>query len=399
VAAATQRAGHDVAMVDLKTEKDARSLLKEAIEGFHPEIIGISVRNIDDQNMQNPRFLLNPVKEIVAECRNLSEARIVLGGAGYSIFPGSSLSFLGADMGIQGEGEAVFPALIERIERGADLSGLPGLYLRGHDLQCKRIFTKNLDALPLPDIGLWSLPSQREGLWMPVQTRRGCPLGCSYCSTGTIEGRALRRHSPVTIVEWIERWREAGVCQFYFVDNTFNLPPSYAKEICRKLIDRSLDVRWWSILYPKYVDKELVELMTRAGCTQVSMGIESGSERILKNMNKRFTLNEVRQISDMLSERGIKQMGFLLIGSPGETRETIEESLAFADSLKLDNLKITVGVRIYPHTYLAKKAIDKGVISFHDDLLFPRFYLEKGLDGWLPEVLKNLAATRPHWMI
>jgi radical SAM superfamily enzyme YgiQ (UPF0313 family) len=399
VAAATQRVGHDVVMVDLKTENETRSLLKEAIEGFRPEIIAISVRNIDDQNMENPRFLLNPVKEIVAECRDLSEARIVLGGAGYSIFPESSLSFLGADMGIQGEGEVVFPALIERIERGADLSGLPGLYLRGHDLQCKRIFTKNLDALPLPDIGLWSLPSQREGLWMPVQTRRGCPLGCSYCSTGTIEGRALRRHSPVTIVEWIERWREAGVCQFYFVDNTFNLPPSYAKEICCKLIDRGLDVRWWSILYPKYVDKELVELMTRAGCKQVSIGIESGSERILKNMNKRFTLNEVRQISDRLSERDIKQMGFLLIGSPGETRETVEESLAFADSLKLDNLKITVGVRIYPYTFLAKKAIDEGVISSHDDLLFPRFYLEKGLEDWLPEILKNLAATRPHWMI
>jgi radical SAM superfamily enzyme YgiQ (UPF0313 family) len=107
----------------------------------------------------------------------------------------------------------------------------------------------------------------------------------------------------------------------------------------------------------------------------------------------------VRQISDTLSERGIKQMGFLLIGSPGETRETAEESLAFAGSLKLDNLKITVGVRIYPHTYLAKKAIDEGVISSQDDLLFPRFYLEKGLEDWLPEILKNLAATRPHWMI
>jgi radical SAM superfamily enzyme YgiQ (UPF0313 family) len=399
VAAATQRAGHDVAMVDLKTENDARSLLKEAIEGFRPEIIGISVRNIDDQNMENPRFLLNPVKEIVAECRDLSEARIVLGGAGYSIFPESSLSFLGADMGIQGEGEVVFPALIERIERGADLSGLPGLYLRGHDLQCKRIFTKNLDTLPLPDIGLWSLPFQWEGLWMPVQTRRGCPLGCSYCSTGTIEGRVIRRHSPEAMVEWITRWREAGIHQFYFVDNTFNLPPSYGKEICRKLIEHDLGIRWWAILYPKHVDKELVELMAGAGCEQVSIGIESGSERILKNMNKRFTLNEVRQISDTLSERGIKQMGFLLIGSPGETRETAEESLAFAGSLKLDNLKITVGVRIYPHTYLAKKAIDEGVISSQDDLLFPRFYLEKGLEDWLPEILKNLAATRPHWMI
>jgi radical SAM superfamily enzyme YgiQ (UPF0313 family) len=399
VAAATRKAGHDVAMVDLMVEKDTQSVLKEAIEGFRPEIIGISVRNIDDQNMENPRFLLDPVKEIVSGCRSLSEATIVLGGAGYSIFPESALSFLGADMGIQGEGEVVFPDLIERLEQGAGLSGLPGLYLSGHGLQCKRMFAKNLDTLPLPDTDLLSLPSQKEELWMPVQTRRGCPLSCSYCSTGTIEGRVLRRHSPEAIVQWIARWREAGVHQFYFVDNTFNLPPSHAKEICRKLIDHGLNTRWSSILYPKYVDKELVGLMVRAGCEQVSMGFENGSERILKNMNKRFTLKEVRQISEMLSEHGIRRMGFLLLGSPGETRGSAEESLVFADSLKLDTLKITTGVRIYPHTSLAKKAIDDGVISSHDDLLLPRFYLAKGLENWLPETLKNWVTTRPHWRI
>jgi radical SAM superfamily enzyme YgiQ (UPF0313 family) len=399
VATATRKSGHDVAMVDLMTEKDTRSVLRGAIEGFRPDMIGISVRNIDDQNMENPRFLLDPVKEVVAGCRSLSKATIVLGGAGYSIFPERALSFLGADMGIQGEGEVVFPGLIERMERGASLSGLAGLYLPGQGLGCKRTFAKNLDGLPLPDIELWPLPSQKERLWMPVQTRRGCPLSCSYCSTGTIEGRVIRRHSPEAIVQWISGRRKAGVHQFYFVDNTFNLPPSHAKEICRKLIDHGLNIRWWSILYPKHVDKELVGLMARAGCEQVSMGFESGSERILKNMNKRFAPKEVRQISELLSEHGIRRMGFLLFGSPGETRESVEESLVFADSLKLDTLKITVGVRIYPHTSLARKAIDDGVISPQDDLLFPRFYLAKGLEDWLPETLEKWATARPHWKI
>ena len=399
VATATRKSGHEVAMVDLMTEKDTRSVLRGAIEGFRPDMIGISVRNIDDQNMENPRFLLDPVKEVVAGCRSLSKATIVLGGAGYSIFPERALSFLGADMGIQGEGEVVFPGLIERMERGASLSGLAGLYLPGQGLGCKRTFAKNLDGLPLPDIELWPLPSQKERLWMPVQTRRGCPLSCSYCSTGTIEGRVIRRHSPEAIVQWISGRRKAGVHQFYFVDNTFNLPPSHAKEICRKLIDHGLNIRWWSILYPKQVDKELVGLMARAGCEQVSMGFESGSERILKNMNKRFAPKEVHQISEMLSEHGIRRMGFLLFGSPGETRESVEESLVFADSLKLDTLKITVGVRIYPHTSLARKAIDDGVISPRDDLLFPRFYLARGLEDWLPEALKKWVTARPHWKI
>ena len=386
-------------MVDLMLEKDAQSALKEAIEGFRPDIIGISVRNIDDQNMENPRFLLDRAKEIVSGCRSLSKAKIVLGGAGYSIFPERALSFLGADMGIQGEGESAFPALIERIEQGTALSGVCGLYLRGKGLQCKRQFARNLDTLPLPDTDLWFLPAQKEDLWMPVQTRRGCPLNCSYCSTGTIEGRMIRRHSPEAIVKWMAHWRKAGIRQFHFVDNTFNLPPSYAKAICRKLIDDGLDIRWWSILYPAHVDEELVDLMSKAGCEQVSIGFESGSERILKNLNKKFALKGVRLISEMLSDHGMKQMGFLLFGSPGETRESVEESLAFADSLRMDTMKITLGVRIYPDTALAKIAIDEGMISSQDDLFAPRFYLAKGLEDWLPKTFGEWAATRPHWVI
>ena len=92
-------------------------------------------------------------------------------------------------------------------------------------------------------------------------------------------------------------------------------------------------------------------------------------------------------------------MGFLLLGSPGETRPSVEESLIFADSLKLDALKITAGIRIYPRTSLAKKAIEEGVISSQDDLLLPRFYMAKELSDWLRESLKNWATTRPHWTI
>jgi radical SAM superfamily enzyme YgiQ (UPF0313 family) len=398
VAAATRKAGHETAMVDLLMERDPPSVLQEAIEGFRPDVIGISVRNIDDQNMENPRFLLDRAREIVSACRGLSEAKIVLGGAGYSIFPGSALSFLGADMGIQGEGEGAFPALLGRMERNGDLSGVGGLYLPGQGLQGKRRFEKDLDLFPLPDTELWSFPSPKEELWMPVQTRRGCPLNCSYCSTGTIEGRMIRRHSPKALAQWIARWRKAGVSKFYFVDNTFNLPPSHAKEICRQLIDLGLDIKWWGILYPAQVDEELAGLMAKAGCEQVSMGFESGSGRVLKNMKKRFTLEEVRRISKMLADQGIRRMGFLLLGSPGETRESVEESLVFADSLTLEAMKFTLGVRVYPHTPLAERAVNEGLIPSQEDLLFPRFYLAKGLEGWLSETLKKWTAARPHWM-
>jgi radical SAM superfamily enzyme YgiQ (UPF0313 family) len=285
------------------------------------------------------------------------------------------------------------------MERGVSLSGLPGLYLPGQKERCQRSFVKNLDQLPLADSDLWPALSRKEDLWMPVQTRRGCPLRCSYCSTELIEGRGIRRHSPGAIVQWIARWRKEGIHQFYFVDNTFNLPTSYAKEICRQLIHEDLKIRWWSILYPKHVDEELVGLMAKAGCEQVSVGFESGSEQVLKNMNKKFNPREVREISERLSEHGIRQMGFLLLGSPGETRESVKESLFFADSLKLDALKITVGVRIYPHTSLAEGAIRDGMILSHDDLLFPRFYLAKVLESWVSEILRNWSKTRPRWIL
>jgi hypothetical protein len=133
-------------------EKDAQAVLKGAIEGFGPNLIGISVRNIDDQNREHPRFLLDPVKEIVVVCRRFSEARIVLGGAGYSIFPEATLSYLGADMGIQGEGEVIFPALIERIEQGAGLQDMPGLYLPSVAFRVKecsrKIWAKCLSPVP-----------------------------------------------------------------------------------------------------------------------------------------------------------------------------------------------------------------------------------------------------------
>ena len=396
VAAATRNGGHDVRVLDLMAEDDSESLIRETIASFRPDVIGISVRNIDDQT-KDGRFLLDEVRRVVRDCRRLSDAPIVLGGAGYSIFPESVLAYLEADMGIQGEGEVAFPALIERLAQQADLSGTPGLYLRDRGLLGKRTFVKDLDSLPIFGAHEF-LASQDRGLWLPFQTRRGCPLNCSYCSTSTIEGLAIRKRSPEAAVTELARCVESGFRQIFFVDNTFNLPPGYAKEICRKIIDRGLDISWRCILYPGKVDEKLAALMAAAGCREVSLGFESGSERILRNMNKKFNLREIRQTAETLARHGIRQQGFLMLGGPGETQESVLESLTFADSLPLDQLKITSGIRIYPRTALARVAIDAGMISPDDDLLLPKFYLVRELEEWLLETVKTWMADRPHWM-
>jgi radical SAM superfamily enzyme YgiQ (UPF0313 family) len=446
VAAATRNAGHEVALLNLMFEADPESSIIASMEDFRPHVIGISIRNIDNQNMQEPQFLLDPAKEVVATCRSFSGAPIILGGAGYSIFPESALRYLGADMGIQGEGEVLFPFLLDQIRKGEQISELPGIHFPnppssfprslssakagkrestaevaprwslprpgrggGDDRRSfrqvpgvgavreppLRRYESNLDALPLPEPSLW-IPSglDKRNLWVPVQSRRGCDLDCAYCSTALIEGRPLRSRSAYQIVKWLKDLRQAGYQNFNFVDNTFNLPPAYAKDLCRQVIEAKIDLNFWCIIYPKWIDSELVQVMQQAGCSQISFGFESGSDRMLRSLNKQFDAREVSAISRMFAEAGIERMGFLLLGGPGETKGSVEESLSFADSLHLETLKIAVGLRIYPHTPLARTALAEGVIRPDEDLLLPRFYLTPELRDWLPERTAAYMASR-----
>ncbi len=399
VATATECKGHQVELIDLMPGEDTGAIIEKAMEEFEPGLIGVSVRNIDDQNMEDPKFLLDHAREVVEACKGSSNVPVVLGGAGYSIFPEKALEYLGADMGIQGEGEIPMPLLIQYMEQGRSLSQVPGLYLPGRGLQGKRCFARDLDRFPLPRIEFLQYSSyQEEDVWVPVQTRRGCPMRCSYCSTELIEGCLIRKRSPASVVQWFSQWVEAAIRRFHFVDNIFNLPPSYARELCSRISESGLDITWRAIVYPCRIDPTLVKEMARAGCAEVALGFESGSGRILKEMNKRFDREDVRQAARVFEDYGIQRMGFLMLGGPGETMASVEEGLSFVDSLDLDIVKITLGIRIYPFTKLAKTAREEGVIKDDDPLLFPRFYMAKGLEG-LKEMVAAWIKDRPHWVL
>ena len=223
-------------------------------------------------------------------------------------------------------------------------------------------------------------------------------MNCSYCSTSNIEGRVIRKRSPKAVVDAIVGYVEAGFKRFFLTDNTFNIPVSYAREFCSRLAERQLGISWRCIVYPGHMDEALVKEMARAGCKEVSLGFESGCERILQRMNKKFTPEDVCRPSEMLATHGIRRMGFLLLGGPGETKESVGESVAFVDSLGLDAIKITVGIRIYPDTYLARTALNEGMITAQDDLLFPKFYIARGLEDWLREVVRQCMVKRPNWV-
>jgi radical SAM superfamily enzyme YgiQ (UPF0313 family) len=382
VAAALRQAGHEVAFLDLMDSPDPAGTVRQAIQRARPELIGISIRNIDDQNQQEPRFLLEKVREVMAACRESCAVPVVLGGPGYSIFPRAALDYLGADYGIRGDGEGAFPALLECLRRRQDPGRIPGVQAAGAVADAAPAAVPDLDRLPAWDQAL-ERTGPFEDFWVPVQSRRGCPNDCSYCATASIQGRNLRFRSPMRVVEVIAGLAAKGYRRFYFVDNSFNIPERTAFELCRGLLGLRPAVQWRCILYPEAVREDLVRAMAAAGCVEASLGFESGSPAVLREMNKRYTPEEVRRTADLLARHGIRRMGFLLLGGPGETRETVEESLAFARSLGLESLKVTVGIRIYPGTALARRALLEGVIGSEADLLFPSFYLAPGLAPWI----------------
>ena len=397
VAVAARSAGHAVHLLDLMGAGDNARRIQDAVSMMKPDLIGVSVRNVDNQRMLEPKFLLEPAREIIALCRDATDVPIVVGGAGFSIFPEAILRYLKADLGIYGEGEVAFTALLEALEQGNDLSDINGIcYPDGRAVKRAAVQT-GLETLPFPDPSFWSVPAGAgEDIWIPFQTRRGCPMKCSYCSTPTLEGTTIRMHPVGSVVAALERHVAAGFSRFYFVDNTFNLPPNYAKELCRAIVSARLVIRWRCILYPGFVDEEVVRLMAEAGCVEISLGFESGSSDILRNLNKKFSVDQVRTASVLFKKHGILRNGFLLFGGPGETRATVLESLVFADSLGLDMLKLTMGIRIYPETPLARIALDEGQIAAGDDLLEPRFYLAKGLEDWLEPTLHSWMAERSY---
>ncbi len=395
VVQALRAAGHRADMIDLMREESPAAAIDRAVNDVRPDVIGVSVRNIDDQSMSAPVFYLDEVRGVVDLCKNRSAAPIVIGGAGYSIFPQASLEYLGAGMGLPGGGEASFPQLVDRLCSGSGPEGPYLLHRPGLPPSGAPPASDGLDAYPLPDPE--DIPGEYrtdDRFWMPVQTRRGCAMNCSYCSTPAIEGTALRYRSPIAVARWMRDIRETGVRRFYFVDNTFNIPPGYAEELCIEVERACPGIEWRCILYPSGIDDRMAGLMARAGCVEAALGFESGDTGILRAMNKRFTPDQVRLSTEALARHGIRRMGFLMLGGPGETAESAQHSIEFARSLGLEGGKISVGIRIYPGTPLAAAAVGEGIIGPNDDLLRPRFYLapESGeldasalddLEGWM----------------
>ncbi|MEK7304222.1 MAG: cobalamin-dependent protein, partial [Pseudomonadota bacterium] len=235
VASATHRAGHTVRFLDLLTVPDPDAALDTVLHEFAPDVVGISVRNIDNVVCQRLQSHLGELARFISTIRRATGGRvpIVLGGPAISILGSAVLAHVDADYAVRGEGEITFPALLAALAAGRNPGSIPGV--------CARDAGRAHDSLPtrLPTFGASGMQDwidwkkyARHGGTFAIQTKRGCPMSCSYCSYPDIEGQKLRRRDPVDVVDEIEAvQRTLAPRAFEFVDSTFNLPESHALAI------------------------------------------------------------------------------------------------------------------------------------------------------------------------
>jgi radical SAM superfamily enzyme YgiQ (UPF0313 family) len=399
---------HEVRVLDFMFAEDPLGEVRRVAAEFAPEIIALSIRNIDNQDSRNPESFIGDAKELVDLLRKLSAAPIVVGGAGFSIIPKEFMEYLGADFGITGEGEGAFREFLAAFKGSRDWQAVSGLVWRqGEEWRLNPVQrVADLKSLAPPALEYFTPELYEEAVgsaqlpgMIPVQTRRGCPMKCIYCTTPLLEGRRFRSWEPAQIAArlaaWHERW---GVTRFYFVDNLFNCPPDYAKRLCRAIIDLKLPLKWGALINPSAPDRELFRLMLEAGGGFMQVGNESGSELVLTQLGKGFGRRQVEETFRLMEEEGIAYSCFLLLGGPGETPETVQESVALLEQYHPQLVNLTVGVRIYPGLALHRLALEEGVVAPGDNLLLPRFYLAPAIEGWIWEYLEGVMARHPNWI-
>jgi radical SAM superfamily enzyme YgiQ (UPF0313 family) len=399
LSAALQRAGHDTRWVDFNADSTS---LSEVLAEYHPDYVGVSVRNIDDVLIRTRETYTDGLDEITETIRKTNPCPVILGGSGYSIFPEQLLKQANADYGIRGEGEDCFPSLVSALAEGRDVSSIPGLvYRKAENIVSNPGKTwRDTDGLAATDRPVHLVDHYlKNGGMLNVQTQRGCAHRCCYCTYPLIEGRANRQRPPEIVAEEMAQLEKQGAKYIFIVDSVFNSSPLHVVEICEAILRRNLKIRWTCFLRPHGLTSTLMELMARAGLAHIEFGADSFCDSVLDAYGKRFTFDDVLQSSELAREHHVDFCHFLICGGPGETRETLEISFANSQRLKDAIIMAMPGMRIYPGTSLHERSLREGLITTETDLLKPAYYLAPGLtEKDVFESLHRFSALSPNWI-
>ncbi|OBQ50110.1 lipid biosynthesis B12-binding/radical SAM protein [Halodesulfovibrio spirochaetisodalis] len=370
VAGALNSQGHEVRQIDILSSELSIAELLAKHASFEPHAIGVSVRNIDDVDSHNieANWYLAQTRNVIVEIKKQYAVPVILGGAGFSLMAEKILEFTGADVGVIGEGETAMPELIKKLSASNwQATALPRVF-------SAPLLTGDKIPAPLIDHDMGKFYAQKTGI-MGIQSKRGCPYGCAYCSYPLIEGAKLRCREPESVAEQMERaHKDFGVSHFVFCDSVFNDKQGHFLQVAEAIKKRSLPVHWSGYFRPSHMTKDELEFLQSAGLNALEIGTDSASDATLEGMNKPFTFDDVHHFNSLCTELELAAAHFIIMGGPKEDRSTVKTGLRNIKALTRSVVFVYQGARVLPGTRIEKIARDEGVIAPQDSLLRPVYY-------------------------
>jgi len=362
-------------------------------------LTGISLRNFDDSaHINETNIFIEKYREIIDTVRTHTKCPLVIGGAGFSVFPELMFNTLLPDFGIKGEGEESLRQLILAIDENRRQLDIVGLVYRLPDGKIHvNERRRYIEAPKLHVEREWVDYYWREGGMLNIQTKRGCPYHCIYCSYPLIDGRRVRLLDAKTVIANIEEmYFSKGVSYLFFTDSLFNIHHDYNEELARRLIESKADIRWGAYFSPSNMTFEDLKLYQRSGLTHVEFGTDSLSDRQLERFNKQFRYAEIKQQSENCGNLGIFYAHYLIICAYGETEDTLNETFERSKELGFTIFFPYIGMRIYPDTALCRTAIKEGIIKSPEELINPVYYISKETDT--SNLRRRAEATGQRWV-
>lgn len=407
VADSTVRAGHHVHVLDLMFVHNPIRALCSSLDRIQPDVIGLSVRNIDNNDMLHPVAFYNDLKLLAGTIRTKTNATLILGGAAAGVMPEQLLNYTGADWAITGNGEVVFPKVLDALSKNEAPIYVPGIAWRdsaGFKINNLRGNNFLLND-GIPDFRRWiNMPAYLSRFsTIPLQTKLGCQFQCVYCTYRKLEGIDYRLSEPEHVANVIKELTESGMKDIEFVDNVFNSPYEHALDICDAIAKSGTNARFQTVeLNPLFIDDELLRVMEQAGFVGIGITVESAADPVLERLKKGFAAHDIYRASDVIRKHKIPCLWIFLFGGPGETEETVRETLSFAErQIRPEDVALFMtGIRIYPGTELENIARSEGVLTVTPDkMLEPIFYFSPTIQlEWLLKTIRFAMSSHMNFM-
>jgi len=389
---------HEVRIADLNLT-EGNGAVEAVIQKFRPDVIGVAIRNVDTTDSTAPEGFMASYRDLIRRIRQSASVPVVLGGSGFTIFPAEMMAMLDADYGVVGEGER-FLTLLNALERAEATSGLSGIVTR----------ESNAGDIPPAWEGRFGSSFQNEpdhfdfylqkGGMLNLQTKRGCRFRCIYCTYPRIEGRRFRFIPPDEVAQTARRLQEAGARYIFITDAVFNGDADHSLAVARAFQAIGLSVPWGGYFAPMHPPDGYYREMADAGMTHVEFGTESLCDAVLTAYRKQFRVADVRAAHRAARDAGLHIAHYFLLGGPGETPDTLDQTLSNIDKLDRSVLFFFCGMRIYPHTELYDIAVKEGRISSDRNLLEPVYYRSPSVPpGEIVRTVQEKAGGRLNWII